>query len=114
MSTEVCRRIIAEWLENVVAVELLRRQEQVFYHKDRGEYDFVVIPQTGKGGTAIQVCWQLIERTRARELNGLLEAAGAWNLDALLVLTYDEERQLSHQDRTVSVLPVWKWLLQVE
>ena len=101
-------------LENVVAVELLRRQEQIFYHMGRGECDFVVIPQTGKGGAAIQVCWQLTERTRARELNGLLEAAGAWNLDTLLVLTYDEELQLSHHDRTVSVLPVWKWLLQVE
>jgi len=99
-------------LENVVAIELLRRQEQVFYHKGRGECDFVVIPQSGKGGTAIQVCWQLTERTQAREMDGLLEAADAWNLDDLLILTYDEERQVSHQDRTVTVLPVWKWLLR--
>lgn len=99
-------------LENVVAIELLRRQEQVFYHKDRGECDLVVIRQTGKGGTAIQVCWQLTERTQTRELNGLLEAAEAWNLDGLLILTYDEERQVSHRNRTVTVLPVWKWLLR--
>ena len=99
-------------LENVVAIELCRRQDQVFYHKDRRECDFVVVPRLGGGGTAIQVCSQLNERTQARELNGLLEAAEAWKLDDLLVLTYDDERLVPYQDRTVSVLPVWKWLLR--
>lgn len=56
--------------------------------------------------------WHLTVRNQTRELNGLLEAAEAWDLDDLLILTYDEERQVSHRDRTVTVSPVWKWLLR--
>lgn len=97
-------------LENVVAIELFRQQGEVFYHKDRCECDFVV-KQGTKCTTAIQVCWDLTDKTQGRELNGLLEAMKACGARRGLILTYDEETTLRYKGHSISVQPVWKWLL---
>ena len=97
-------------LENVVATELLRRETELFYFKDKKECDFIV-KQGQRPVNAIQVCWELNERNEKRELVGLSEACRELDLNSGLILTYAQEEERKANGLTVSVLPVWKWLL---
>ena len=97
-------------LENVVAIELFRRQEEVFYFKDRGECDFL-IKRGNAPAEAIQVTWTLTDKNRERELNGLTDALAAHKMKQGLILTYDQEESIGHKGHRVVVMPVWKWLL---
>jgi hypothetical protein len=97
-------------LENIVAIELFRRQEETFYYKGRQECDFV-IKRGNRPTLAIQVCWVLNERTQERELNGLIEAMAKLGIKQGMIFTYDQETTLKHKTHSIQVLPVWKWLL---
>ncbi|MBW1922074.1 MAG: ATP-binding protein [Deltaproteobacteria bacterium] len=97
-------------LENVIAIELFRREMELYYFKDRNECDFIV-----KKGTrpthAIQVCWELTRLNEKREIAGLREALESLDLPSGIILTYAQEGKHEISDRRVPVLPVWKWLL---
>ncbi len=97
-------------LENVVAIELFRRGLELYYFKGKKECDFII-----KLGTrpvcAIQVCWEVTERNRKREITGLIEACKTLRLTEGFVLTYDQEQQLQVEDIKIHILPVWKWLI---
>jgi len=49
---------------------------------------------------------------RAREVNALLQASEKHRCSDLLILTYDEETEIRVKNLTISVQPVWKWLLR--
>lgn len=97
-------------LENVVFSGLRRRHRNIFYFREKGECDFVV-----KEGTkiikAIQVCFDLNEDNKNREIGGLTEALEKFQLKEGLILTYNQTDELRIGSRTVKVLPVWKFLL---
>jgi len=97
-------------LENVVYIELMRRHSDIYYHKQQYECDFL-IRQGTKVKTAIQVCHKLSSENRERELRGLLEAMHAHNVDSGLLLTYDQEETIQDENKMITVLPVWQWLL---
>lgn len=97
-------------LENIVAIELFRREVELYYFKDKKECDFIVKHDSGSM-TAIQVCWELNNRNEKRELAGLTEACDSFNLKSGIILTYAQEGKREIGGRTISVLPVWKWLL---
>lgn len=97
-------------LENVVATELLRRETELFYFKNKKECDFIV-KQGQRPVNAIQVCWELNERNEKREFEGLSEACRELDLNSGLILTYAQEEERKANGLTASVLPVWKWLL---
>jgi len=97
-------------LENVVAIELLRRQQEIFYFKNHGECDFI-IKQGLKPAEAIQVTWELTATSRQRELKGLTEAMRSLNLTQGKILTYNQEEQIAIEGGKIQIAPVWKWLL---
>jgi predicted AAA+ superfamily ATPase len=98
-------------LENVVAIELHRRQREVYYHKERQECDFVVV-EGGRPTLAIQVCWRIDDDNLSRECGGLREAMNAWNIKRGLILTYEQEEIVEWRNENYPVVPVWKWLLE--
>lgn len=97
-------------LENLVAVELKRREKEIFYYSDKYECDFLV-----RGGNKIreivQVTYELNEKNREREVKGLIEALNKFKLKEGLILTYDQEEQFEEKGKKIKILPVWKWLL---
>jgi hypothetical protein len=97
-------------LENAVAIELFRREEDVYYYHGKKECDFI-IKQGTKARSAIQVCWALTDRNAERELNGLVEAMTELKLKDGMILTYDTEDEIEHKGQSIPVLPVWKWML---
>ncbi len=106
-------------MENLVAVELLRRRSysfsdfEVFYWRDyqENEVDFIV-----KDGLNIK---QLIQVTYAsgkdevnpREVKALLKASGELRCKDLLVITWDYEDEAVSNGRKIRYIPLWKWLL---
>lgn len=100
-------------LENLVYLHLLRRGCEIYYHLEKKECDFVI--KRGIEITeAIQVSVDISDpAVRKREVSGLLEAMKCYNLKTGLILTMEtEEEIIPAQDMKISVIPVWKWMLE--
>jgi len=97
-------------LENLVFIELRRRGIPVYFCKDEGECDFVT-DDRGTLTTAIQVCYDLTQENREREILGLANAMRTFSIQDGSLLTYNQEETIVHDGLTIKVLPVWKWLL---
>ena len=98
-------------LENIVFIELKRREHEVYYYSGKRECDFIL--KNGRKITAaIQVCHELNDENRSRETGGLLEAMAALNLKKGILLTGDQEDIQKVEEGTIIIQPVWKWLLE--
>lgn len=98
-------------LENLVFIELKRRNYDVYYFSKRKECDFIVKDKT-KVMKAIQVCYLLTEENENREMDGILEAMNKLNLKEGLILTNHQEKEIKLEGQKIKVIPVWKWLLE--
>lgn len=98
-------------LENLVFIELKRRNQEVYYFLDKKECDFIVKEKT-KVISAIQTCYALNDDNSGREIDGLLEALTKFNLKKGMILTFDQEYEIKRNRTTIIIMPVWKWLLE--
>ncbi len=98
-------------LENTVFMQLRSKGEQVYYHKRRGECDFVV-QRNEKIYAACQVAFELNETNREREIRGLLEALNFFQLNEGYILTMDQTDEFEKEGKLLKVRPVWKWSLE--
>ena len=98
-------------LENLVFIELKRRNNNIYYHKDKYECDFI-ITENKTVLTAIQVTLNL-KNNKEREYRGLLEALDKYKLDTGLILTENEEYEEIVQNKKIIIKPIWKWLLDL-
>ena len=103
-------------LENVVFVELLRRGyrpglELFFYHTaNRREVDFL-LRDGHQVKSLVQVSYDLTApKTRKRETDALLQASLEVHCNDLMIIAWSEEDSLAFGDKTVEVVPAWKWL----
>ncbi|MGD6851627.1 MAG: ATP-binding protein [Candidatus Bathyarchaeia archaeon] len=96
-------------LENSVFLGLRRSEVEIFYFKEKSECDFLV-KEKNKVTRAIQVCYNLNEDNKGREIDGLIEALTAFNLSEGLILTFNQEDVLKINGRTITVVPVWRWM----
>jgi uncharacterized protein len=113
-------RNIGHIYENIVYLELLRRNKELYYWKSKKgrEVDFVI-----KKGLhiieAIQVCFSLeVAGTREREIEALREVRDELKAEHLTVITDDEESTAhvasQHGEGEINIKPLWKWLLHLE
>jgi hypothetical protein len=97
-------------LENIVFLELVRRGKNItYFNKDNCECDFIA---KNKSFETFQVCFELNDQNKERELKGLLSAMNFFKLKTGHILTYDQEDELNINNKIIKVLPVWKWLLE--
>ena len=102
-------------LENIVAIHLNKlyhntaEELRLFYYNKGVEIDFC-IPEVNK---AIQVSYSIDDLdTYEREVGGLVKFLKAYKQYQGFIITWDTERQITEEGITISVIPVWKWLLQ--
>lgn len=104
---------IGRMLENIVFIELKRRNLDVYYYRETKECNFL-IRDNGCMITAIQVCKSILEETtRQREIDGLLEAMERYTLKEGFILTEHEEETILIQRQSgykIQVVPIWRWL----
>ena len=98
-------------LENIVFISLKRRGKEIFYHQEKNECDFIV-KEGVKVSEAIQVCNELHEGNKDREVGGLLEALRSYKLKKGLILTENQEEDIKQEGFNIDVVPLWKWLLR--
>lgn len=113
--TGLCRRVASEdagrILENIVFNELARRGGEVHYFEENQECDFVVKDGEGARFAAFQVCQELTDENRVREIGGLTVACRRLDVTEGTILTDDQEWEEEVEGIHISVRPVWRWLL---
>jgi len=97
-------------LENLVFIELRRRNEQIYYFRKNYECDFLIV-RKNKVSLAIQVTKELNDDNKKREINGLLEVINEHKLKEGILLTEDQEDEKIIEGKKIRIIPVWKWLL---
>lgn len=105
---------LSDQLENVVAIELIRRfglDDRVFYFAHNAEIDFYV-PEWDLG---IQVTRDLNHNeTMKCEVDAFEKTNDFLSLKRRRILTLDDERTLETSAGSIEVMPIWKWLLTSE
>ncbi|MGN0230500.1 MAG: ATP-binding protein [Muribaculaceae bacterium] len=97
-------------LENIVAINLRRKfgDECYFFNTPKAEVDFYIPGES----TAIQVAYSIADLdTRKREIKGLLALSDFNDVEHLLIVTKDEEETIEEKGKTISVIPLWRWLM---
>ena len=101
---------IGRILENVVFLQLKRLNKEIYFHKEKCECDFVI-----RKGIAIIEAIQVthnLQENKDREINGLLEALHTYKLKEGLLLTSEQEGEITKNKKKIIIKPVWKWLLE--
>ncbi len=104
--------------ENLVLLELVRQEKQVFYFQNKRECDFLIKEKDSqKVSAAIQASIHFgSPAVRERELLGLMEAMEEHGLEEGFILTMDDEEVLKIEGKDgtkkIMVKPVWKWMLE--
>lgn len=97
-------------LENTVFLELKRRGGTLYFHKDKQECDFIV-HRGSRISEAIQVCFDLNNSNKKREINGLLEAMNYYQLDHGIIVTQNQKESFIKDGKQINVLPAYEFLM---
>lgn len=109
LARKVSSQDLGRILENVVFLELRKRAEQVFYFEEEKECDFIVI--RNNKSFPYQVCFELTEENKERELNGLILACKWLKTKEGIILTNQQEDEITREGIRVKIIPVWKWII---
>ena len=97
----------AKLLENLVAIELLRRGHHLAFAHDGPEVDFYV----EETDTLVQVCASMADpKTERRETTALAKTNTRVGAANLTIITRDERRTIDLDGTQVTVIPVMDWI----
>jgi uncharacterized protein len=103
-------------LENIVFLALKKQPSEIYYYKTANnlEVDFAI--RQGREITQlIQVTQNLVDtKTKTREVKALVTAMDELKLSHGLILTDDHQEEIKIADKTITVSPVYQWLIQNE
>ncbi len=100
-------------LENLIFLDLKRRGYDLSYYKTTNglEVDFACC-SGGRVDRLVQVALELgDDKTRNRELRSLVKALDETGLERGEIVTYEEEGEFMVDDKTIHVIPAFKFLL---
>ena len=61
----------------------------------------------------IQVCYEAVNsEVEQREIKALVEASDELKAQKLIVLTWDEKKEVKKEGVTIHFKPLWEWLLE--
>lgn len=98
-------------LENSVFIHLKRLGKEVFFYKKKRECDFISRSKK-KDLEAYQVCYNLTEENKEREINGLVDALAFIKKNSGLILTLNQTDEFVVNDKKIFIKPVWKWMTE--
>lgn len=98
-------------IETSVCLELLKRGKVPFYSTNGSECDFVIEDETGRVTELIQVCDNLTQENRKREIRGLIRHASYFELESGTIVSGSGEETFIEDGISISVIPAWKWCL---
>ena len=92
-------------LENIVYLHLRQKFKELYFFREKGECDFVVM-EKGQCKKVIQVCEELHSENKNREINGLLEAMCFFGMEEGYIYTLDQEDELIVDGKKIVVKKV--------
>ncbi|MBQ0052041.1 MAG: ATP-binding protein [Treponema sp.] len=98
-------------LENLIAFNLWNKhKDNVYYLKGQNiDADFFV----EESGEVIQVAYSVSNISSDKETRTLLEAAKTIKeAKRFIIITYEEEKEITVDGVKIEVIPVWKWLIK--
>lgn len=99
------------WLLENLVFNSLHKDYDVFYYAGEKECDFLIVKNKKIKG-AVQVCYELNDENKERELSGLKDAMMKLKLKEGLLLTNSQDEEIKLARGKIIVKPVWKWLLE--
>lgn len=96
--------------ENIVFTHLKRTGKDIYYWKNKNECDFVI-----KNKEIIEQLIQVsynIEKSKDREIKGLIEAMEKFDVSKGLIITQDYESKEMINGQEIVYIPLWRWLLE--
>lgn len=105
-NTPTARFDLGRAAENVVFMELKKKNTALHYWKGKREIDFVL-----RNGKMMLLNVSYTDKLHERELAGIIEGLQEFNLEKGLILTknYFETKQI--EGKTVEYVPLWVWLI---
>jgi len=102
-----------QYFENLVFLELKRREEEIFYYKTGNEKEIDFYVRRKKGNTLlIQVSTSLQDKkVEKREISALIEGMKELKLKESTIITEDDEKNIDTDNGKIKVIPITKWLL---
>ena len=104
-------------LENLVLLEFIRRKYEIgknlFYYRNQSdkEVDFVV-RENNVVRQLVQVCWDMSNpKTQKREIGSLMACAKDFPNGELFVITWNEQKEITMNEKIIHVIPYYKWCL---
>ncbi len=119
MAASVAPKIMADnghKLENMIFLHLRRHSDEIYYYRTAGrhEVDFVWIDNK-YNKNLVQVSLSMEDpKTRSREITSLFCAMKELGLGSGKIITLDEEKILKEGNKTIEIIPAWKYLLRSE
>lgn len=102
---------ISKLYENIIFLHLRRQTKEIYYFKEKQEVDFYAKIE-GKEHI-VNVSYKIeSEKTRQREINGLIEAMEYFNLKKSYLINSHEESLVEIDGKKIFILPLYKYLLQ--
>ena len=80
-------------LENMVYLYLRQKNSELYFFREKGECDFVVM-EKGNCHQVLQVCEEIHSDNKNREINGLIEAMKFFGLKEGYIYTLNQEEEL--------------------
>jgi len=96
-------------LENLVFLKLRKRYKEIFYFREAGECDFIV-KEKEKITQAIQVCYDINDYNKDREINGLINALETLKLKTGIIITMSQTEELKIRNKTIHVISLLNWI----
>ncbi len=96
-------------LENLIFLHLRRKYKHIFYYKEKGECDFVVMEKNAVK-EAIQVCLAVDDENFNREYDGLLDAMRNFNLKNGSIITLNQSDTFEKEGMTIRMIPAAEFL----
>lgn len=102
---------IGRKLENLVYTEIIKRKQEVFYWRNKkgNECDFII--KDRNEFNLIQVTYEYNNDSKSREIKGLLEAMDYFKCNKGTIITYDQEKNITIDNKQIEIVPIYKWLL---
>ena len=91
--------------ENLVFTELKKRAYKIYFHNINKECDFIFSDEKNQKLRAIQVCFEINETNRKREIAGLKAVRTKLGINDGIILTYDQEEKVDG----FTIIPFWKY-----
>lgn len=96
--------------ENMVFLELIKMEYEVFYFKNRYECDFIIHSEGNY--QPVQVAVDLSnDTTTKREIKGLLEACDYLKIKKGTIITFEDEDTIKDGKYEIAVVPFYKYFL---